>query len=124
MAAITASICLDDAVHPDRQQRWKVGLVYAVIWIALGVFGPAIIAVILAMPPALIATVAGLALVSPLIGAAALAFDTVETRFSAATTLVVTASGIAAFGIGAAFWGLLAGLLVHFLDLLRNRFTT
>lgn len=124
MAAITASICLDDAVHPDKGQRWKVGLVYAVIWIGLGVFGPAIIAIILAMPPSLIATVAGLALVSPLIGAAASAFDTVETRFAAATTLVVTASGIAAFGIGAAFWGLLAGLLVHLLDFLRARFTT
>ncbi len=121
MAAITASICLDDAVHPDKAQRWKVGLVYAVIWICLGVFGPAIISIILAMPQALIATVAGLALVSPLIGAATLAFETLETRFAAATTLVVTASGIAAFGIGAAFWGLVAGLLVHFLDLLKSR---
>jgi benzoate membrane transport protein len=31
-------------------------------------------------------------------------------------TLVVTASGVTAFGIGAAFWGLLAGLLVHAIE--------
>jgi benzoate membrane transport protein len=33
---------------------------------------------------------------------------------------VVTASGVAAFGIGAAFWGLLAGLGVHALEKLRT----
>jgi benzoate membrane transport protein len=36
-----------------------------------------------------------------------------ERRFAATVTLTVTASGVAAFGIGAAFWGLLAGLAVH-----------
>lgn len=122
MAAITASICLDDAVHPDKAQRWKVGLVYAAIWIGLGLFGPLIISVILAMPTAIIATVAGLALVSPLIGAASLAFEEPDTRFAAATTFVVTASGIAGFGVGAAFWGLMAGLLVLLLDKLKDRF--
>ena len=33
-------------------------------------------------------------------------------RLAAVVTLTVTASGVAAFGIGAAFWGLLAGLAV------------
>lgn len=120
MAAITASICLDDAVHPDKAQRWKVGLVYAAIWIGLGFLGPLIISVILAMPTAIIATVAGLALVSPLIGAASLAFEQADTRFAAATTFVVTASGITAFGVGAAFWGLMAGLLVLLLEKLKD----
>lgn len=122
MAAITASICLDDAAHPDKAQRWKVGLIYAAIWVCLGLFGPLIISVILAMPKAVIATVAGLALVSPLIGAAISAFEQPDTRFAAATTFVVTASGIAAFGVGAAFWGLMAGLLVVLLDKLKVRF--
>jgi len=35
-------------------------------------------------------------------------------------TLVVTASGVTAFGIGAAFWGLLAGIGVHLLERLRR----
>jgi benzoate membrane transport protein len=116
MAAITAAICLGDDVHPDKAQRWKVGLAYAAVWTTLGLFGPVIVPVILAMPPEIIAVVAGLALITPLIGALVSAFDVPATRFAAAATFAVTASGVTAFGIGAAFWGLLAGLVVHLLD--------
>ena len=121
MAAITAAICLGDDVHPDKSRRWQVGIAYGVFWILLGLFGPVIIVTIIAMPKAIIAVVAGLALITPLIGALASAFDAPATRFAAAATFIVTASGIAAFGIGAAFWGLLAGLLVHLMDGLRRR---
>jgi len=121
MAAITAAICLGDDVHPDRTQRWKVGLVYALVWSMLGLFGPVIVPAILAMPPEIIAVVAGLALIPPLIGALVSAFDAQATRFAAAATFTVTASGVAAFGIGAAFWGLVAGLLVHLLEYLKRR---
>jgi benzoate membrane transport protein len=121
MAAITAAICLGDDVHPNKSQRWKVGLVYAAVWIMLGLFGPVIVPAILAMPPEIIAVVAGLALIPPLIGALVSAFDVPATRFAAAATFAVTASGVAAFGIGAAFWGLLAGLLIHLLDHLKLR---
>ena len=112
MAAITAAICLGEEVHPDRAQRWKVGLAYAGVWVMLGLFGPAILAGIGAVPQALVATIAGLALITPLHGAIAAAFAAPEQRFPAATTLIVAASGVSAFGIGAAFWGLVAGLLV------------
>ena len=120
MAAITAAICLGDDVHPDKSKRWQVGIAYFAVWMLLGLFGPVIIPTIAAMPPAIIATVAGLALITPLMGAAALAFEQPATRFAAAATFIVTASGIAAFGIGAAFWGLMAGLLVHGLDRLKR----
>jgi benzoate membrane transport protein len=36
-------------------------------------------------------------------------------------TLAVTASGVATFGVGAAFWGLLAGLAFHALDRMAAR---
>lgn len=120
MAAITAAICMGDDVHRDPAQRWKVGLAYGAIWLLLGFFGPVIIATILAMPPAIIAVVAGLALIAPLMGAVASSFEAPDTRFAAAVTFTVTASGIAAFGIGAAFWGLMAGLLAHGLERLRR----
>lgn len=121
MAAITAAICIGDDVHPDRDQRWKVGLVYALVWATLGLSGPIIVPAILAMPKEIIAVVAGLALIQPLIGALVSAFELTTTRFAAAATFAVTASGVAAFGIGAAFWGLLAGLIVHLLDYLKRR---
>lgn len=116
MAAITAAICLDPAAEPDPARRWRVGVVYGAIWVAIGLAGSLILPAILALPPAIVATVAGLALVAPFMGAAATAFELPATRFAAALTLAVTASGLAAFGIGAAFWGLLAGLLALALD--------
>lgn len=121
MAAITAAICLGDEVHPDSAQRWKVGLIYAAVWVALGTFGPVILAVIGALPAALITGIVGLALLSPLMGAASGAFAVPEQRFAAVVTLTVTASGVAVFGIGAAFWGLAAGLLVFALEAVAAR---
>jgi benzoate membrane transport protein len=116
MAAITAAICLDPSTEPDPSHRWRVGLIYGAFWVALGFMGTLILPAILAMPPEIVATVAGLALIAPLIGAASQAFEPPATRFAAAVTFATTASGVAAFGIGAAFWGLLAGLLVMGLD--------
>lgn len=58
-------------------------------------------------------SVATLTLIAPFIGAATLAFVGPATRFAADAARAVTASGVAAPGIGAAFWGLVAGLVVH-----------
>jgi benzoate membrane transport protein len=116
MAAITAAICLGDDVHPDRAQRWKVSLAYAACWVALGLLGPAIIAVIAGLPAALVTAIVALALLAPLTGALSGAFAQIPHRFAAAVTLTTTASGVAFLGIGAAFWGLLAGLVVFGLE--------
>jgi len=119
MAAITAAICLGDDTHPDRSQRWKVGVAYAGFWALLGLLGPVILPALAALPPALMTALVALALLSPLMGALTGAFTPPQTRFAATVTLAVTASGVAVFGIGAAFWGLLAGLAVHGLERLK-----
>jgi benzoate membrane transport protein len=121
MAAITAAICLGDDTHPDKAQRWKVGLVYGAVWLCLGVFGALIIGVIAALPVPFVTALVGLALLAPLMGAVSGAFTAPDHRFAALVTLVVTASGLSVFGIGAAFWGLLAGLIVHGLESLARR---
>ena len=121
MAAITAAICLGEDVDPDPRRRWRVGLAYAGWWTLLGVFGPVILAGIHAVPPTLIATIAGLALINPMLGAVGLAFADPARRFSAAATMIVAASGVSALGIGGAFWGLIAGLTLHMGDLLAAR---
>ncbi len=112
MAAITAAICLDENVHPDRTKRWQVGLVYGGVWICLGLLGPVLLTTLAALPAALVTAIVALALLSPLMGALSGAFANPDQRFAATVTLAVTGSGVAAFGIGAAFWGLLAGLLI------------
>ncbi len=121
MAAITAAICMGDDVHPDRSQRWKVGLAYAGVWVLLGLFSPAILTLLSALPPEVMGALVALALLGPLMGALTGAFVPAETRFAATMTVAVTASGIAAFGIGAAFWGLAAGLVVWMLERVAKR---
>jgi benzoate membrane transport protein len=116
MAAITAAICLGDDVHPVRSQRWKVSLAYAGVWIGLGFSGPVMIALIADLPASLVTALVALALLGPLTGALTGAFAHAPQRFAAAVTLTVTASGVAFYGIGAAFWGLLAGLLSFALE--------
>jgi benzoate membrane transport protein len=121
MAAITAAICLGEDTHPDRTQRWKVGLSYAAVWVGLGLAGPLILTILAALPPALMTALVAMALLGPLTAALTGAFTPPATRFAATITLAATASGVAAFGIGAAFWGLLAGLAVHTLERLMKR---
>jgi benzoate membrane transport protein len=116
MAAITAAICLGDDVHPDRAQRWRVGLAYALVWVALGLLSPLAIAAIAALPPALVSGIVAIALLGALTGALAGATAAAALRMPAVLTLAVTASGVAAFGVAGAFWGLLAGLALHALD--------
>ena len=116
MAAITASICLSEDAHPDQSRRWQVAIAYALVWVGLGIAGPLLVAGIAAAPGALVTTVAGLALIGPLMGALSGAFADGSGRFPAAVTLMVAASGVSAFGVGGAFWGLLAGLAAGLLE--------
>jgi benzoate membrane transport protein len=75
----------------------------------------------LATPPAYIATLAGLAMLRVLQASFVTAF---ATRFTlgALVTFIVTVSDVTVLNIGAAFWGLVAGLLVSLL-LERPHFT-
>jgi benzoate membrane transport protein len=120
MAAITAAICLSPEVDPDPATRWRVGIVYAAVWLLLGLVSPPLIAVIAALPAPLVAGIVALALLAPLSGALAGAFAVPDQRFAATLTLTVAGSGVVVAGIGGAFWGLLAGLGLIGLDRLRR----
>ena len=111
LAAISAAICTGPDTHPDPAKRWMTGPFYAACYLLLAIFGAYVIAVIAALPPALIKTVAGLALIGAFSGAVGSAFLDESRRFAAILTFAVTASGLAMAGIGSAFWGLVAGLL-------------
>jgi benzoate membrane transport protein len=121
LAAISAAICTGPDAHPVPDKRWQTGPVYAAVYVAFAVLGGSLVALITAMPAALVATVAGLALVGPLVNALGAALARPEARFAATLTLAVAASGMTLFGIGSAFWGLLAGLGVLGLERLRVR---
>jgi len=111
LAAITASICTGPDAHPDKDKRWLCGPVYAAGYGILAVFGASLVTLFASFPVALIATVAGIALIGPLVAALSASVSEEQDRFCAVVTFAVTASGMHAVGIGSAFWGLVAGLI-------------
>ena len=78
-------------------------------------------AIFAVLPQSLIVLVAGLALMAPLANALAIALKDEAERMAATTTFAVTASGLTLFGIGSAFWGLVAGLIVLGLEMFKKR---
>jgi benzoate membrane transport protein len=121
LAAISAALCTGPDAHPDHTKRWLTGPVYAAIYVVFALFGASLVAIFAVLPTTLIALVAGLALTGPFINAMSLALKHEEERLAAVITFAVTASGIAFFGVGSAFWALLAGLGVAILEHLRKK---
>ncbi len=121
LAAISAAICTGPDVHPDPAERWKTGPFYALFYLVFAVFGASLVAIFAVLPQSLIALVAGLALLGALANALSIALKDEAERMAATVTFAVTASGLTLFGIGSAFWGLVAGLLVLGLDLIKKR---
>jgi benzoate membrane transport protein len=115
LAAITAALCAGPDAHADRQRRYVAAIVAGAVYVGFGLLAGAATTLVTRASPILIEAVAGLALV-PAFGSAMLAAvqDEAE-RIPALTTFLITASGLSVFGIGSAFWGLAAGVLVHLL---------
>lgn len=95
-----------------RREHWYVGVfVFGLLFLVIAALAPAAIALALALPGALIAVVAGLALFGVLRDAMTTAFSG-DFRTGALVAFVVTLSGVHPFGIGAAFWALVFGYAI------------
>jgi benzoate membrane transport protein len=121
LAAISAALCTGPDAHPDPAKRWMTGPFYALFWALIGLFGASLVGLFGALPPALLATVAGTALLGSMAGAMGSALAGDQDRLAAAGTLAVTVSGITLMGVGSAFWGLVFGLLILGIDKLVKR---
>lgn len=109
LAAITAALCTGPEAHPDPARRWIVGVVYGGFYVVVALFAAPLAGLFIAMPPAVLAVITGLALVAPLTGALATMLARTPEREAAVLTFAATGSGLALFGFGAAFWGLVVG---------------
>ena len=112
LAAISAALCTGPDAHPDPAQRWMTGPFYAVFWGLMALFGASLVGLFGALPPALLMTIAGTALLGSTASAMGSALAVEKERLAAAGTLAVTLSGITLLGVGSAFWGLCFGLLI------------
>ena len=113
LAAITASIVTGPDCHPDATRRWLMAWPYFLFYAAVGILAATCIEVLGTLPKPLITAIAGLALFGPLLGSATAMFKTSATIEPALVTFLVTASGLAISGVGSAFWGLAAGLVIY-----------
>ena len=109
LAAITAAICMSPEAHADPVKRYAAPVAAGVFYIVMGLAGGAVVGLLAAFPRELVAAVAGLALLGTIAGGLAAALKDERHRDAAAMTFLVTLSGVSMAGIGAAFWGVVAG---------------
>lgn len=121
LAALTAALVAGPDADQQPDRRWVASFSCGVTYVVMGLVAGLATALVTTAPPILISAVAGLALLGALTGALAAAMADPALRDAAVITLVVSASGITAFGISAPFWGLSAGLLFHGLSRVHSR---
>ena len=109
LAAITAAICMGPEAHPDPKRRYIAPVSAGVFYLLIGLGGGAVVGLMAAFPHALVVAVAGLALLGTISGALSAALAVERHRDAAALTFLITLSGVTLGGIGAPFWGVVAG---------------
>ncbi|ODV14574.1 MAG: hypothetical protein ABT20_00210 [Rubrivivax sp. SCN 70-15] len=111
LAAITAAICMGREAHEDPSRRYVAALMAGVFYVALGLVGGAVVGLIAAFPKELVIALAGFALLGTIGSGLAVATRDEKSREAALITFLVTASGLTLAGVGAPFWGVVAGAL-------------
>ena len=111
LSAIMAAICMGKDVGEDSKQRYRAAVWAGLFIVATGVFAGSLTGLFNSMPQALVVTIAGLALLGTISSSLNTALAIEAERIPAIITLVTTASGVAIWGIGSAFWGLVLGTL-------------
>jgi benzoate membrane transport protein len=113
LAAITASMTANPGVHHDPRRRWVAAHAAGWSYLVLGLLSAPLTAYVSLAPAEVIGTVAGLALLGTLAASLHGALSGPDGREAVTITFVVAASGTVIGGVGAAFWALVAGLVVR-----------
>lgn len=121
LSAITAAISMGREAHKDPQKRYVAAVTVGILYIVIGLFGATVGSVFAALPPELVLAIAGLALLGTIGNGLAIALAQDKEREPALITFLVTASGVTLFGIGSAFWGLIAGVLTIAISQVSHR---
>ena len=115
LTAMTAAICTGKEADANPARRYKSTIFGGLCWLIIGLFGATVVTLLSAFPKELISALAGLALISTIVGGMKGALEDETQREPAIITILVSASGFSLFGIGAAFWGLIAGVFASIL---------
>lgn len=111
LAALTAAICTNKEADLDPGNRYKSTVFAGICWFLIGIFGATIVSLFFAFPKELLLAVAGFATLGTIGSSIKGAMEEDKYREPALITILASASGVTVFGIGSAFWGLLAGIV-------------
>ncbi len=110
----TVSTCLTGPVNAlisasgEHHRQYTAGIFVALLGLLFGLFSPLFTSMMLASPPAFIATLAGLAMLRVLQTSMTTAFGG-RCTLGALITFLVTLADVPIFNLGAPFWGLVIG---------------
>lgn len=113
IAAITAAMCTGPAAHDDPARRYVAGIANGVFYLLAGLCAGSIVMLFAALPKALVLTLAGLALLAPVVASMNAMIAAESHREASVITFVATASGMSFLGLGAAFWGIVIGMTAN-----------
>lgn len=113
LAAISAALAAGPESGVPHDRRWRSAVWTGTFYVMLGLLSSAVVAVAVLAPQGVLATVAGVALVSTLGAAVQGAWERADERVAVVATFLVAASGVAFAGISAAFWSLAVGLILR-----------
>lgn len=110
IAAPMTAVCAGPESHPEPEGRYAATVVQGLLFAAFGMAGATVISLIGALPPALIAGVAGLTLLPVILQSLRLSVGAERHALAAGVALLVGASGLSIFGINSTFWALVVGV--------------
>ena len=113
LAAISAALAAGPEAGEDRSRRWIASVTAGIVLILFGTASAAFGALVLLAPAGVIPAVAGLALLATLASSLQAALSRPEERIPAVIAFATAASGLDIVGVSAAFWALVAGLVVR-----------
>ena len=119
LAAISAALAAGPEAGEDRSRRWIASVTAGVVLVLLGVASAAFGALVLLAPEGVLPAVAGLALLATFASSLRAALSEQDELIPAVVAFATAASGIVVAGVSAAFWALVAGLVVR--SVLRRR---
>jgi benzoate membrane transport protein len=114
LAAISAALAAGPEAGEDRSRRWIASVTAGFVLVLLGIASAAFGALVLLAPAGVLPAVAGLALLATLASSLQAALSESDERIPAVIAFATAASAIPIAGVSAAFWALVAGLVVRF----------
>ena len=112
-AAMTAAIGSGPEADPNPKTRYFAGFVSGVLYMLLGLFASVETGLLAALPVVLVSALAGLALIPTIGSSLHEALIDPEYRDAGLVALLISVSGITFLNVGAPFWGLVGGIVIH-----------